>query len=152
MTRILIVDDNSDILELTELFLRHAGYDVQIAPDGETALALIQKEPYDVVISDLRLRGRLDGLRVLENHYLQHPNKARILATALGPWTDGRVLALCEKVKASYIPKPFHLGDLLSRIQALAAQTPARREAGAETDRRKPNPVSPGGRAMRPSR
>lgn len=133
--RVLVVDDNGDILELTEFFLRHAGFEVETALDGETALGLIQRNPYDVVIADLRLRGGLDGLRVLENHYALYPGKTRILTTAITQWSDGSIPALCEKIKAVYMPKPFHLEQLLAALKAPASQGSEHARARGETER-----------------
>lgn len=120
--RVLIVDDKPEIREFTALFLRHSGYEVQVAGDGETALELMQRTPFDVVIADFRLRGRVDGFQVLEQHYLGCPGKVRILTTAISPWIDGQLVAFCEKVKAAYIAKPFHLSELVATIRASAAR------------------------------
>jgi len=62
--RILIADDEPEQLELLELILAEAGYSVAAAPDGAAALALLGRERFDVVVSDIRMPG-LDGIQLL---------------------------------------------------------------------------------------
>ena len=60
MTRILIVEDEADIQELLDAYLRDAGYDTALAGDGIEAAALFQRERFDLVLLDVML-PKLDG-------------------------------------------------------------------------------------------
>ena len=64
--RILVVDDEESILQFVSYNLRKEGYEVTVAPDGDTALALVADSPFDLIVLDMRLPGR-DGLQVLKN-------------------------------------------------------------------------------------
>jgi DNA-binding response OmpR family regulator len=63
--RVLVVDDESNILELLFFNLQKEGYDVDTAPDGETALQLFSKNKYDLVVLDRMMPG-MDGCDVLK--------------------------------------------------------------------------------------
>ena len=62
--RILVVDDEPNIREVVELYLRRDGFAVDVAADGEEALAIVEKQPPHLVILDLMM-PRLGGLEVL---------------------------------------------------------------------------------------
>ena len=58
--RILIVDDVEDNRDMYAVYLEHAGFHVEVAPDGEAGLQMAQNEPFDVVVMDLSM-PRMDG-------------------------------------------------------------------------------------------
>ncbi|MEK7754641.1 MAG: response regulator, partial [Acidobacteriota bacterium] len=55
--RILVVDDEENLRRVTQLRLQQAGYDVATAADGNQALALLERNPRDLVLTDLRMPG-----------------------------------------------------------------------------------------------
>ena len=130
MTRILVVDDEPQILRALAANLKARGYAVDLAGTGEAALTLAQRHRPDAVILDLGLPG-MDGLEVIEG---------------LRGWTDVPIVVLsvrereAEKVAAldagadDYVTKPFGMGELLARVRAaLRRSTPGEAEAIVET-------------------
>ena len=130
MTRILVVDDEPQILRALAANLKARGYAVDLAGTGEAALTLAQRHRPDAVILDLGLPG-IDGLEVIEG---------------LRGWTDVPIVVLsvrereAEKVAAldagadDYVTKPFGMGELLARVRAaLRRAAPASEEALVET-------------------
>lgn len=81
--KIVLIDDEDDIREVTGIALRDAGYEVVAAPDGETGIGLCRKISPRIVITDIRMPG-MDGLRVLEVLKNESPDIEVIVATAFG--------------------------------------------------------------------
>jgi two-component system, OmpR family, KDP operon response regulator KdpE len=120
---VLVVDDDAQILRALRTGLRSHGYEVQTAPNGETALEVLARERLDVVILDLGLPG-IDGHEVVRR---------------LRAWSDVPVIVLsvrdahAEKVAVldagadDYVTKPFSIDELLARMRAVQ-----RRAAGEE--------------------
>lgn len=63
--RLLLVEDDPAIARMFSLGLTHAGYDVQVVPDGPAALAALRANPADLVLLDVRMHG-MDGIQVLD--------------------------------------------------------------------------------------
>jgi DNA-binding response OmpR family regulator len=130
MARILIVEDDPDILELISLYLRKAGHSVDVLSDGSATLARVRAHPADLIVLDLMLPG-MGGLEIC--HALRgDPATARlpiIMLTARSDESD-RVAGL-ELGADDYVTKPFSPKELVARVGALlrrAASPPA--EAG----------------------
>ena len=114
MTRVLVVDDEPQILRALRINLRVRSYDVDIAATGSEALAAAAKHPPDLVILDLGLPD-LDGVEVIEG---------------LRGWTQAPIIVLSgradstDKVEAldagadDYVTKPFGMEELLARMRA----------------------------------
>jgi two-component system KDP operon response regulator KdpE len=115
MTRLLIVDDDPQILRALRINLRARGYDVEVAADGAAALSAAAAHPPDLVVLDLGLPD-LDGADVIRG---------------LRGWTTVPIIVLSgraegtDKVAAldagadDYVTKPFGLDELLARIRAV---------------------------------
>ncbi len=116
--RILIVEDEKDIRDLLEHYLKKEGYEVQSAKDGESALAKTSKEKFDLLILDLMLPV-MDGLEVCRRLRSQPAttNLPIIMLTAKTEETD-RIVGL-EMGADDYVTKPFSPRELLARIKAL---------------------------------
>src|SRR5258706_15485636 len=71
--RIMVVDDEAEIRRSVRMILEYEGYDVQEASSGPDALALIEREPPDLVFLDIKMGG-LDGLETLQK--IRHVNEA----------------------------------------------------------------------------
>jgi two-component system phosphate regulon response regulator PhoB len=116
MLKILIVEDDPDILELLHFNLGKAGYQTIRAEDGEQALALAQERIPDLILLDLLLPG-LNGLevcrRLKRNSDLQYI--PIIMVTAKGEEMD-RIVGL-ELGADDYIVKPFSIREIILRIQ-----------------------------------
>jgi len=115
--RILIVEDEKDIRDLLEHYLKKEGYDVQSAKDGPGGLEKATKEKYDLLILDLML-PMMDGLEVCRKLRSQPGTTAIpiIMLTAKTEETD-RIVGL-EMGADDYITKPFSPREVLARIKA----------------------------------
>ena len=114
MTRVLVVDDEPQILRALRINLRVRSYDVDIAATGSQALEAAAKHPPDLIILDLGLPD-LDGVEVIEG---------------LRGWTQAPIIVLSgradstDKVEAldagadDYVTKPFGMEELLARMRA----------------------------------
>ena len=116
--RILVVEDDPELIELLKFNLSKAGFQVGVATDGAKALQQVRTHPPDLVLLDLML-PELDGLAVCE--ILRRDPATRsvpvIILTAVSSQL-GRVAGLGAGAN-DYITKPFGLRDLLERIQAV---------------------------------
>jgi two-component system response regulator ArlR len=111
--KILIVEDDAQILRVLELELKHEGYDVETARDGLSGLERALKEP-DLVVLDLML-PKLDGLEVCARIRAKS-NVPIIMLTAKDRIPD-RVTGL-DRGADDYLTKPFSIEELLARIRA----------------------------------
>lgn len=127
--KILVVDDEEDILELVRYNLDKDGYKITCALTGEEALKKARAEIFDLIILDLMLPG-IDGLEVTRK--LKDDPKTRgvpvIMLTAKGEESD--VVAGLELGADDYITKPFSPRILTARVRAVLR----RRSAGPEDD------------------
>jgi two-component system response regulator PilR (NtrC family) len=107
--RVLVVDDELSIRDLLEITLRQEGYDVTLADGGESAIRALDEASFDLVVTDLRMRG-LDGLAVLRAVKERAPGTAVLMVTAFAS-TDTAIEAM--KLGAyDYLTKPFKLDEL----------------------------------------
>jgi two-component system response regulator GlrR len=113
MARILIVDDDPALLRLLSLRLRHEGHDVIEADSGEAALARLDHELPQLLMTDLRMGG-MDGMQLFEAVHRRHPLLPVLMLTAHGTIPDA-VRALQRGV-FGYIPKPFEARDLMAEV------------------------------------
>lgn len=120
--KILVVDDEPDIVELVTYNLRKEGFDVTSAFDGSEALAIIRKEKFDFIILDLMLPGvqGMEICRILRNDPTTK-NIPIIMLTAKGEEID-KILGL-EMGADDYMTKPFSPRELLTRIKTVMRRT-----------------------------
>ena len=114
--RILVVEDNPDLADLLLMHLGEAGYAVQKAGDGRTALTRFEEESFDLVILDLMLPD-LDGLEICRRLRARPDYLPILMLTAKSTEFD-RVLGL-EVGADDYLTKPFAFEELLARVRAL---------------------------------
>ena len=126
--KILIVDDEVDILHFLELVLQGRGYAVSSASSGQKALILARTQSPDLMLLDIMM-PQMDGWEVLRLLRVD-PQTASIPVAMISARTDAkdRVQGLQEGA-LDYICKPFSLDDLLAKVDALFAQIDAPREA-----------------------
>src|SRR5262245_53656926 len=120
--RLLVIEDDPDLNRQLTAALTEAGYAVDRAFDGEEGQHLGETEPYDAVILDIGL-PKADGISVLEAWRRAGRSMPVLILTARDRWSD-KVQGF-DAGADDYVPKPFHLEEVLARIRALL-----RRSAG----------------------
>src|SRR5208282_5987156 len=118
MKRILVIEDDKDIVELVRYNLEKDGFQVAVSGDGATGLAQIRKTPPDLLILDLML-PKLSGLEICKEIRKDVSlNRLPVLIlTAKGEEAD-RVVGL-ELGADDYVTKPFSPRELVARVKAL---------------------------------
>ena len=112
----LVTDDDRAVREALERALQLAGYEVELASDGDAALAAIDRRTPDAVVLDIMMPG-LDGLDVTRR-LRREGNRVPILLLTARDDVGDRVEGL-DAGADDYLPKPFALEELLARIRAL---------------------------------
>ena len=121
MKKILIIEDDPEIIKLLKIHLADVIYNTDTAMDGEIGLEMGLKNDYDLILLDLTLPN-IDGIEVCKKIRLQK-NTPIIMLTAKSEEID-RVLGL-EIGADDYITKPFSIRELLARIKAVIRRTNA---------------------------
>jgi DNA-binding NtrC family response regulator len=119
---ILVVDDDLHILEVIEARLSSADFRVFTASGVQEALEVLQAQPVDLLISDVRMPG-LGGMDLLKEVRTLHPELPVIFLTAYGTIPDA-----VRAIKAGaleYLTKPFNGRDLLLKVQKILKEAPA---------------------------
>lgn len=116
---VLVVEDDTNIAELLEAYLRQAGYRVVVASDGATALRLIDTAPPRLAVLDVGLPGDVDGLELCRRLRSQPTTRTLpiLMVTARGDEVD-RLLGL-ELGADDYVTKPFSPREVVLRVRAL---------------------------------
>jgi DNA-binding NtrC family response regulator len=117
---ILVVDDEANIRDLLEVFLTHNGFRVTAVPSAIEAQQAVQRDPPDLIISDLQLEDS-DGLDMIEGLKATLPNTPMVLLT--GVLFDPKVVrdTLSKKVSC-YLEKTSSLARILQEVQKLLAR------------------------------
>lgn len=118
--RVLVAEDHAALAAQLRAALARAGFAVDHAADGETALHLGACEPYDVVVLDLGLPA-LDGLAVLRQWRAAGRDMPVLILTVRDAWTE-KVQALNAGAD-DYLTKPFVMDEVLARLHALIRRT-----------------------------
>jgi len=118
--RVLVVDDEQSLRKVLAATLQREGYEVQVASDGEEAIAALDRDGADVVVTDL-VMPRMDGLSLLRKVVARHPDVPVIVVTA-----HGKVDSAVEAMKAGafdFVTKPFEHAELKTIIAKAARQS-----------------------------
>jgi len=113
--KILVVEDEPSIAEVVALYLQRAGYQVQTAVDGKTAMSLLEKEFPDLVVLDLML-PEVDGLSI--TRWLRDRSDVPIIMLTARREEIDRITGL-EMGADDYVVKPFSPQELVSRVRAV---------------------------------
>ena len=141
--RILLVEDDPSIREVTAIGLRNGGFHVAAAADGLEGLARFRAEPWDVVLLDIMLPG-MDGLELCRT-IRRTSTVPVVMLTARGDTAD--VVAGLEAGADDYVRKPFEVPELLARVRA-ALRRSGRSAADAADLRLGPLVIDVAGRAV----
>ncbi len=123
---VLVVDDEPDICEQIQIYLTDAGFRVTSAGDGQAMRKIVAADPVDLVLLDLQLPGE-DGLTIARD-YLATSDIPFIMLTSRDEVMD-RVVGL-EIGADDYVPKPFHLRELLARVRTVLRRSEQRSVSG----------------------
>jgi two-component system response regulator PilR (NtrC family) len=112
--RILVVDDEPSMREMLNILLRREGYDVCIAENGTIAIDLLERQFFDMLISDIKMPD-ISGVDVLRKAKEIHPGIIGIMVTAYG--SKESIQEVLRLQAADYIDKPFNVEELKFRIR-----------------------------------
>lgn len=115
--KILLVDDDNEIIESMRLALESKGYQVVVARDGNQGLAMAEKEDPDLMILDMMMPKR-SGFLVLEKLRRSRPNPLRIIMITANEGSRHKAYAEMLGVD-DYLRKPFAMDRLLESVQKL---------------------------------
>jgi two-component system, NtrC family, nitrogen regulation response regulator NtrX len=113
-TRILVIDDEAEIRRSVRMILEYEGYDVQEASSGPEGIALIEREPPDLVFMDIRMPG-LDGLEALQK--IRHINDALPVVIISGHGTVSTAVEATKLGAFDFIEKPLASERVLVTIR-----------------------------------
>lgn len=124
--RILMIDDDREMVALGKLILEREGFEVQAAHGGADGLALLEQEAksIDLILLDIMMLG-MDGWQVLQaiKASADYAHIPVIMLTARHYLEDESEIAMYADLFAGYVVKPFVVRDLMAKInEALAAQ------------------------------
>ena len=129
--KILLVDDDPDLLRLLSLRLNSANYETVAVESGREALARLEMERPQLVITDLRMEG-MDGLALFDNIHRRHPALPVIMLTAHGSIPDA--VSATKRGMFGFLTKPFDGRELLEQVDKAFALTGAGTEPGESAD------------------
>jgi excisionase family DNA binding protein len=109
--RVLVVDDEASIRDLLAKTLALAEYDVDVAPDGRSALERMRLYPYDLLIADLKMPG-MDGLTVIREAKRYKSDLPVIIITGFS--TESSAIEAVNLGVAGYLTKPFRVPQVLA--------------------------------------
>jgi len=112
--RVLVVDDEKFIRDILADFLGMEGYEVRTAEDGVAALHEMQRHPYDVVISDLKM-PKMGGIELLDEIARRTPNVLTVIMTGFG--TVETAIDAMKRGAYDYVLKPFKVEEVVHIIQ-----------------------------------
>ena len=126
--KVLVVEDNERVTRFLTKGLQEAGHTTDHAENGRDGLFLAASEHYDVIVMDRMLPGNIDGLQIIAA-LRTSGNRTPILILSALAEVDERIKGL-KSGGDDYLTKPFALGELLARLDALSRRA---RPDGAET-------------------
>jgi PAS domain S-box-containing protein len=116
LKRVLVVDDEGAYRMLVQQFLQRSGYTCEVATDAFEALAKLRRQRFDLVISDIRMKGK-DGLELLKEALSAFPELHFIIMTGYaGDYSYSDIIAAGA---SDYLAKPFEVGELKAKMQRI---------------------------------
>ena len=135
--RILVVDDEQNIRRILQAALDKAGYHTEIAESGEAAIAALERNRFECVLTDVTMPG-MDGYELQTTVHARWPDLPVVIMTAYG--TIPQAVTAIRNGAFEYIPKPFDLDNVKKVIKAALKekQTPVSRKKGVSNKSSKP--------------
>lgn len=130
--RVLVVDDEEDLLELVRYNLTREGYAVECVSSGEQALQAARRAPPDLIVLDLMLPA-VDGLEVCRRLKADAATRDSLIVMLTAKSEEGDVVVGLERGADDYVTKPFSPRVLAARIRALLRREESRRREELET-------------------
>ncbi len=115
--KILIVEDNERVAQFLAKGLGEAGYTIDHANNGQDGLFLASSESYDAIVMDRMLPGGIDGIGIIAALRREQRKMPILILSALGDVED-RIAGL-KSGGDDYLVKPFSIGELLARLDAI---------------------------------
>ncbi len=122
--KILIVEDEADVVSVLRRTLDEAGYEVSVAMDGISGYQMAKQNNFDLLILDIMMPG-MNGLELCRRLRSEQFQAPILMLTALN--STENIVAGLDSGADDYIPKPFHYNELLARIRSVI-----RRNAGEQ--------------------
>ncbi len=119
--RILLVDDDREIVETIQIALEAQGYEISVARDGNQGLAMVEREDPDLVILDMMMPKR-SGFLVLEKLRRTRPIPTRVIMITANEGSRHKAYAEMLGVD-DYIRKPFAMDQLIESVTRLLSST-----------------------------
>lgn len=116
-TKLLIVDDEEGLTQILKDYFEMKGFSVSVAYTGETAIALLKKEKPEVILLDLLLKGKLDGVDVLKSAKANSPESKVIMLT--GSDTVAKEREIKSLGVSRYLHKPVTVNKLSDTISGV---------------------------------
>jgi CheY-like chemotaxis protein len=127
--KILVIDDEPDICEMTKLLLERAGHEVACTTDSRLAARIMKEQLFDVVITDMLMPDK-DGLEVMADLRRNHPDVRIIASSGGGKVSSNSYLHIARKSGAhALLPKPFTYPELLTSLEGAFQPAPAENPA-----------------------
>ncbi|MDP1570097.1 MAG: sigma-54 dependent transcriptional regulator [Vicinamibacterales bacterium] len=122
-TRILILDDDVETCRFMQELLARPGREIETTTDPEMAIDRARAKPYDLVVSDLKLNARLDGIDVLRQIRAAAPSTQVIIVTGFGE-LEKAVEAVREGA-FDFVSKPFNITEIKQLVERALQQAPS---------------------------
>ncbi len=114
--KILVVEDEADVVSVIRRTLDEAGYEVSVAMDGNSGYQLAKANDFDLLVLDIMMPG-MNGLELCRRLRNEKINAPILMLTALN--STENIVAGLDSGADDYLPKPFHFNELLARIRSL---------------------------------
>ena len=129
MAKVLLIEDEENIRKIISYDLRKAGHTIVESGDGQEALDIALKQPFDVLIIDWML-PHVSGIEIVQKLRIQHVDSVMIMLTARDDETD--ILYAFDQGVDDYVTKPFSPRELLARVNAHMKRQSKRMEKDLE--------------------
>ena len=126
---VLVADDEDTILELIFQLVAAEGHRVVTARNGVQALQKMEQEPYDLLITDIKMPG-CDGRRLYERWCALHPERARSVLITTGDTAGDSTRTFLRDTGLRYIQKPFDVRELMDLVRRILNELPGSPAAG----------------------